>query len=399
MTTMGCCGYGPRRVSIAGLLADADFHPANTPQGRRARARLAYSVAAAQAARTNNPSAYRRALSGLANLGDEITSTDSSAAAQGINGALQRLGTNASFRNSLSQASAYIGLALNAASLGTGIAATACNGCDRTGIDVVNNVISWIRALMNGSVPSVSGLTPEQLNGFVDFCAVKDQIKGAAQIAFTAASAAANAAAAGGTAGAAQAATALDTIQSFIGSFLDSICQIPQVQTAIANRAAAAAAPPPPPAQPAQPATLSTRCWDGSTQTAVWSPSTGRWNYTRVCPPCTPAKELRPIDIGPCGARGPGAYSPLPPNGMRLSPTLVAPRTSSNCSRCCGPNVIFTPGVPNAAGDAWITPPRCRTAGAGGAGGGSGSGSGGSSSSGAGFVIPAAAAAALWFLL
>ena len=271
MTTMGCCGYGPRRVSIAGLLADADFHPANTPQGRRARARLAYSVAAAQAARTNNPSAYRRALSGLANLGDEITSTDSSAAAQGINGALQRLGTNASFRNSLSQASAYIGLALNAASLGTGIAATACNGCDRTGIDVVNNVISWIRALMNGSVPSVSGLTPEQLNGFVDFCAVKDQIKGAVQIAFTAASAAANAAAAGGTAGAAQAATALDTIQSFVGSFLDSICQIPQVQTAIANRAAAAAAaaaPPPPPAQPAQPATSSTRCWDGSTQTA-----------------------------------------------------------------------------------------------------------------------------------
>src|SRR5512146_2347683 len=66
---IGCCG---RPVSLAGLLAEADFYPAQSPQGRVARAKLAYTIAAGRAAQRGNRPAYDRAmksLNGLGNLG------------------------------------------------------------------------------------------------------------------------------------------------------------------------------------------------------------------------------------------------------------------------------------------------------------------------------------------
>jgi hypothetical protein len=153
--------------------------------------------------------------------GLETDVATAAATTAGVQQLLSRLSGSASFRASLNQASGVINLVLGAAQLGTGIASAACSGCDRTGIDITNNIIGWIRALLNGQAPTVAGLTPAQVQGFVDFCNVKDAVKGGVDAAFAIGQVAAY-----NNSGVQ---SALSTVQGFIDNFLDAICQIPAV--------------------------------------------------------------------------------------------------------------------------------------------------------------------------
>ena len=184
------------------------------------------------------PLKYRYSGLGDRKLGKEYLYTGLGAlgtapeATQGIQQLLTHLSAHGSaFQTALGQASGYINLVLSAASLGTGIASAACSGCDRTGIDITNNIIGWIRALLNGQSPTIAGLTQAQLNGFVDFCRIKDGIKVGLDAAFSIA-----AIAAARDSGASR---ALVTVQGFLSNFLDAICQIPAIQAAMAPAAPA----------------------------------------------------------------------------------------------------------------------------------------------------------------
>lgn len=232
MTTLGCCGCGPNRIWLRGLLSAADTYPATSPQGRLARQRLAYGVAAAKAAQVGNKAAYSRALSGLQSLGGlgTVPSTaDAAALGTGLNRLIGTLSGSAQFRAQLAAASGYINLVLSAAQIGTGIASSACNGCDRTGIDATNLIISIIRTLLSGGTPTVPTMSVDTLNGFVQFCRYKDAVKGGVDAAFGIASVAASAANNAG------AASALNAVQGFVDNLLDGICAIPQVAASIST--------------------------------------------------------------------------------------------------------------------------------------------------------------------
>lgn len=182
--------------------------------------------------RSTGDNDYRYAGLGAA-IGTDIapTSADASAATRGLQSLISRVAP--SVRSQLSVAGTYINLVLGAAQIGTGIASSACSGCDRTGIDVVNTIISWVRAILSGTTPTLPTMTPDQLRGFVDFCRIEPQIKGGVDAAFGIAIAAASAAGSRGDGAAAQAANALVTIGQFIDNLLDGICAIPQIQSAV----------------------------------------------------------------------------------------------------------------------------------------------------------------------
>ena len=230
-------------------------------------------------------------------FGTVPTTTDSAAATAGVQSLLNRLSGPGSFQTALGQASGYINLVLGAASIGTGVASAACSGCDRTGIDITNNIIGWIRALLSGQSPTVRGLTPAQLQGFVDFCRIKDAIKGGLDLAFSIASLAATRDP--------SASNALLSIQGFLGNFLDSICLIPAVQAL----QAAQDAPPPPDAPPP---TMQT-CSDGTVIPAdqACPPPRLRFIPNLITQPITLNLQERCAD----GSTAPWGHCPAPGSG------------------------------------------------------------------------------------
>lgn len=237
---IGCCG---NRVSLAGLLAEADFYPASSPQGRAARAKLAYGIAAGQAARVGNRAAYERAMKGLAGLGalgifmssDPVTAQRASTA---VTTAVRTATTGVSIPAALSGASQYVNLVASVANLGTSIARSACNGCDTNAINAIDTVISWVRAILTGSAPTLPTLGPNELNGFVQFCLVKDAIWTILDPLMQAAVTGLRAGAIR-DAGLGQAADVLDLIRQRIGTMFNGIC------TAIASQMPAPTPPTP----------------------------------------------------------------------------------------------------------------------------------------------------------
>lgn len=242
---MGCCG-GPR-VSIPGLVAAADLYPATTPYGRRARARLVYTLAAGRAAKIGNQVAYQRAMAGLRGLGDEGGSTltthgtivdpaVAAAQAEPISATLRSIinqaapGSAATFR----QASAYIEIVLGLVNVGTAIGGAA--GGDANAIRTINMIVSWVRTLISGSAPTIPTLDAAAVQGLVGFCRFKDMIVGITDGAFSAGRAAALAASNQGGA------DALETLRVWISGILDGICRIPQIREALAAQTAAVTA-------------------------------------------------------------------------------------------------------------------------------------------------------------
>jgi len=362
---IGCCGNRP--VSLAGLLADADFYPAQSPQGRTARAKLAYGIVAGRAAQMGNMPAYRRAMAGLNGLGDAASDAAAGAAATQQITQLMQSTTGGSARVSAvaGQVRTWVNLITGLANLGTAIGSAA--GGDANAIRVANMVIGWVRSIGNGTIPPIPTLNANDLAGLVNYCNnIRPVIDGGLQAGFGIATAAIQSTNHGS--GDANAMNALNTLQTWLiggpsggGGLLNALCTIPQVQAAAAaiaaDQAAAQAAVNAainniqnPPAQPAIP--QSTRCWDGVT-TTTWNPATGTWS---PCPPRPPAAGLE-TGSGGCPA---GRYNFHPPAGV-VNPLTgaVLPGTAGRqvCESCLAP-AIFIPGVQNSSG-LWATPPGC----------------------------------------
>jgi hypothetical protein len=237
MSNLGCCGSRP--PSIGALIAHADSLPANTRRGLIARQRLAYAIVAAKAAQAGNRPMQERALAGLGELG-RFTSSDTAltaAASSRIATTVARAAPSGpSPAQILGAASPYLALLTQLADLGADIAG-AVPGSDANAITAVHIITSWVRAIINGTPPQMPTLGPNELNSFVDFCRVKAPVKSAIDIAMTSVIAGLTAAGVR-DAGAMQAANALTTIKGRIDTMLDGICNIPQIQDALAPAAA-----------------------------------------------------------------------------------------------------------------------------------------------------------------
>jgi len=223
MTAIGCCG---RRTSLAGLLAEADFHPASSPQGRAARAKLAYTIAAGKAAQVGNRPAYDRAMRSLGELGGLglFTSSDpvvTQRSATAVTAAV-RAASSTSVSATLTQIGPWADVIASLANLGTAIAG-AVPGADQNTINAINTIVSWIRAILRGTAPTIPTLDANLLNGFVMFCAFKPAAWGILNPILVA----------GVTglrvqgvrdASAAQAADVLELVRSRLGTMLDGLC-------------------------------------------------------------------------------------------------------------------------------------------------------------------------------
>lgn len=292
---VGCCG---RPVSLAGLLAEADFYPALSPQGRAVRARLAYTIAAGKAAQAGNRPAYERALSGLRGLGRFQSSDPAFAAASsGVTAAVRTAASSpTTLPQALTSASGYVNLVAGLASLATSIAQSA--GGDQNAIDAVNTTVSWIRSLLTGSTPTIPTMSPDLLNGFVDFCRIKPTMTAILYPIIDAVVVGLRAGAIRDP-GMGQAADALDFIKGRITTLLDGICNVPQIQAAMT---AAPAPTTPPPVNvifnPNLPGVMPTvRCADG---TII------RWG--QQCPPPRPSGPSTPA---PSSSSSGGVLLPL----------------------------------------------------------------------------------------
>lgn len=438
--TIGCCGYGgPRRFSLSGFLAEADAYPPSSPQGQAARARLAYGIAAGKAAQAGNRPAYERAMRGLAGLGTGSPTPgfhgDASAARAQITAAVSAAAPSpVSLSATLTGISGYVDLVASLATLGTSIAQS--SGGDQNTIDAINTVVSWLRSILTGAVPTVPTLSDSMLNGFVDFCRIKTQMTNVLYplldgVILTLRGVAVR------DAGAREAADALTLIKSRVVTLLDGICRAPQIAAAMA-------------------ASMSQTCADGSVipssstcatdaQCRASDPNTIAHGAGCACAnglldPARPYMGCRPVagtpgptaavpaiglelGVGGCTSGvhggGPGRFNLIPPAGI-YNPTTgsAVPGTagSKSCAACSAP-AVFIPGVVDARGF-WATPPGCQnpatgaiisaprtgpcpagtsrtsSGGCAGAAGGGGGGSGGSSKA---IPLAAAAAAAAWF--
>lgn len=179
---MGCCGSRP--VSIGALLVAADSLPPNTVAGRRARARLAYTIAAAKAAQVGNRRAYAKAMRGLGELGTGGPTTGYHGSVSTASARVTAAVTHAASGPSLAQVGAQIGAVVNMLASLAGIAASIAQaaGGDATAVAVANTVVSWVRAIVNGTPPTIPTLDANTLGGFVDFCRVGAPIKTAVDL-------------------------------------------------------------------------------------------------------------------------------------------------------------------------------------------------------------------------
>lgn len=182
---MGCCGSRP--ISIGALVAAADALPPDTRAGRIARQRLAYTIVAAKAAQAGNQRAYAKAMRGL---GELATGTPAPTFHGDVSAARARIAssvTAASSGPSLAQLGAQIGAVVNmlatVAQLASSIAAAA--GGDATAVAVANTVVSWVRAIVNGTTPTIPTLDATTLAGFVEFCRVGQPVKAAVDAGLT----------------------------------------------------------------------------------------------------------------------------------------------------------------------------------------------------------------------
>jgi len=239
-----CCGSSPR-VSLQGLVAQADAHPANSPQGRHARAKLAYTIVAAKAAQAGNRPMFHRAMGSLRGLGDGptlsthgtvATPEGAAEAAPAIRATLESLiaqGGDPAARAIFTQLQTVGGVLAGLASLGTEIASRV-SGSDPRAIAAANMVISWVRTLLSGSAPTIPTLSANEVQSLVAFCRVAPDVQIGVTSVFSAASIAT---AAAGNSGATN---ALLSLQAWIEAILTGICNIPQIRTATTAVSAAA---------------------------------------------------------------------------------------------------------------------------------------------------------------
>lgn len=230
---IGCCGSRP--LSLQGLLAEADFYPARSPQGQRARAKLAYGIAAGKAAQQGNMPAYRRAMEGLNGLGTFTAGTAALAAASSaVRAAATRAAASAPRPPTAlqlgAQASAYVNLVVTLVNVGTNIARAAA-GTDTNATNIaaaIDMIVGWIRALLTGGALTVpSSLSPDVLNGMADFCARKNDFQSPINLGLQAIVVALRGAAVAPGAdvsGLTNAADAIDAIRTRIVSLLDGLC-------------------------------------------------------------------------------------------------------------------------------------------------------------------------------
>ena len=232
--SLGCCG---RPVSIAGLAELADMYPPRSPQGRRARARLAYTIVAAKAAQAGNRQAYERAMHGLRGLRDVPTTPVSATSIGNLQQTLVALGAPGgrvqSLINTVGDVRAILGL------VGTLIDAIASATNDQ-GIEQGALWFNWFLQGMQGVPPTMDAGV---FNTFADFCQGTDWIgviSGArppanageqlAMQAYTQTSAAlahANA----------QFATVASAVFSFFTVFRNALCSDPEMQGYLCTRA------------------------------------------------------------------------------------------------------------------------------------------------------------------
>lgn len=229
MTKLGCCGQS--RVSLRGMISEADTYPANTARGRVARQKLAYAVAAGRAAQIGNKVAYSRAMNGLGSLGGLGTFTAGSAA---FSTAAARVTAAAHAATATptpvpaaslgSQLSTYTSLVAGLINIGTSIARTA--GGDPNVTAAIDMVVGWLRAILTGSsTVTIPTLTPDLLNGLADFCAHKDQIQNPIDLGLTAiASVVRGVGIASRDTGAQAAADAIDLVRGRAVGLLNSLC-------------------------------------------------------------------------------------------------------------------------------------------------------------------------------
>jgi len=364
---MGCCG---RRTTAMGLLEEADAFPPTHPRGAKARRKIAYSVAAQRARQTGNRGAYERAMAGLRSIDGLglFSSSDTrltAAASTAVTSAVTRAATGPSLAQIGTQVAAVVNMLTTIASLATSIAQAA--GGDPTAVAVANTVVSWVRAIVNGTPPTIPTLDANTLNGFVRFCTVGTPIKSAVDFGFGAAIAVFNAnilaatvAGRSPSASDTQAVSVLTSLVQRLDGMFDGICaavsaQVVPTQTCPDGTVIPATTPcatPPPPA-PTVPATLRHLCWDGSTTVQTWDPATNRWGAG--VPPCPPRPQAAGLPTGGCSS----GFNTLPPSGFKTSTGAVVPGTAGRvaCAQCYTPG-RFIPGVLDAQGF-WRTPPAC----------------------------------------
>jgi hypothetical protein len=294
---VGCCG---RPVSIAGLAELADMYPPTSPQGRRARARLAYTIVAAKAARAGDRRMYARAMHGLSGLGDLDLPT-----------LLTQAGVSpAQFDSALATARPYMNALLALASAGDAIAAQ-IPGADQTVVNVINMVIGWIRGILNSTPTNpfhftLSGVTldPNTLHGFTQFCVWRGTITTAINVAMSTAMLAASSDA--------NAQQALTLIGSVLTGIVDGICNVPQIAAATANVQAAGT------------------CADGGAIGPHWvvvatgTTADGRPSQQCACEPgytAMPDHTCQPVAVGsPCPQNGPNwVVNSVSPFGCRCA--------------------------------------------------------------------------------
>jgi hypothetical protein len=239
MSNLGCCGSRP--LSIAGLLEAADALPPDTRHGLIARRRLAYTIAAAKAAQVGNRAMYGRALKGLSEVG-LFTSSDPHLATAGtrIATTVRAAARGPSLSQTATQIASVVTLLASLADLAATVAGAA--GGDPRAVTAAHTVTSWIRAIVNGTPPTIPTLDANTLNSFVSFCAVSTPVKALVDTAFGIAileltREASPRPVGNGDAGAGTAATVLTTILQRLDAMLDGLC------AAVATQAA-----PPPPA-------------------------------------------------------------------------------------------------------------------------------------------------------
>jgi hypothetical protein len=245
--TLGCCGAPSRPVSIAALVARADQLPPSSPQGRAARARLFYTVAAGKAAQAGNRYAYERAMAGLrgANLAD--AASDAAAARQRFVGLINSAGSGMTDAV-LERIRMVSGIASLVAQLGVSIMRAAGAPADVT--NAVDSVFAVLRALLvppaSGSAPSLPPMDANTMRAFATFCTTyKSAVTASVSALFGGIAAGYSASAIakgarGDSAGATsdgQTAQALGQVAVWVNGVLDGICADRAVVTFIEEQA------------------------------------------------------------------------------------------------------------------------------------------------------------------
>ncbi len=363
MSTMGCCG---RRTAL-GLLAEADAFPPSHPRGAKARRQIAYSVVAYKARQDGNRVAYERAMRGLADLG-LFSSSDTALTARAstaVTATVTRAATGPSLAQVGTTVAAVVNMLASLASIATSIAQAA--GGDATAVAAANTIVSWVRAIVNGTPPTIPTLDANTLNGFMKFCSIGTPFKTAIDLGFSTAIAvfSGNIAAAGiaGRAPSAsdtQAVSVLTSIQQRLDGLFDGLCAAVGSQAVTATQtcpdgtvvpATSPCALPPPP--PAAPRTVSRVCWNGQPTSQTWNATSNRWDPPS--PPCPPQPQAAGLPAGGCAS----GFNVIAPAGVLLSNGALLPGTAgrTSCAPCYAPG-RFIPGTVSPQGT-WMTSPGC----------------------------------------